>query len=131
MVRLSNRQYPMLHPFALGGPGYHMTIHEAQRYDQRPFRSMLIQEWIAYRPGRGFHITAAGRAAWEQFHSTSIHRLFRGGRTPRRSRRPAPHRSAGPATRLACSSCPSGPAREARATSRTPMDIGNLDGSAE
>lgn len=74
MTRLSNRQYPMLGTFIHGGPNYHMTIHEAQKFDQRPFRSMLIQEWVVYRQGRGFHITAAGRLAWEEFHETDIAR---------------------------------------------------------
>ena len=75
MTRLSNRQYPMLQAFAESGETYHMTVHEAQKFDQRPFRSMLIQKWIAFRPGRGFHITREGRAAWEEFLSTSIMRL--------------------------------------------------------
>jgi hypothetical protein len=51
-----------------------MTIDEAQRFDQRPFRSMLIQEWISYKPGAGFHITRKGKAAWEEFRSTEIWR---------------------------------------------------------
>jgi hypothetical protein len=52
----------------------HMSIDDAMLYDQRPFRSMLIQEWIAFRPGRGFHITKKGRAAWEEFERTEIWR---------------------------------------------------------
>ena len=74
MTRLSNRQYPMLSAFALERDGYHMTIEEAQAFDQRPFRSMLIQEWIAYRPGKGFHVTKKGREAWHEFQSTDIAR---------------------------------------------------------
>lgn len=74
MTRLSNRQYPMLHAFAdLGDKGY-MSIEDAKRWDQRPFRSMLIQAWVAYRPGRGFHITRKGRDAWYEFLSTDIAR---------------------------------------------------------
>jgi hypothetical protein len=57
----------------LGGAQY-MPISDAQRFDQRPFRSMLIQEWIAYRPGRGFHLTRRGRDAWREFTSTEIFR---------------------------------------------------------
>lgn len=74
MTRLSNRQYPMLRTFAEAGDGYHMHIDEAQAYDQRPFRSMLIQKWITYRPGRGFHITKEGRRAWLEFLQTEIWR---------------------------------------------------------
>ena len=75
MTRLSNRQYPMLHIFAveLGAQGY-MSIEDAQALDQRPFRSMLIQQWVAYRAGRGFHITKAGRDAWYEFGNTGIAR---------------------------------------------------------
>lgn len=74
MTRLSNRQYPMLRTFIeLGAHGY-MNVEDAQRYDQRPFRSMLIQQWIAYRPMRGFHITRKGRDAWEEFERTEIWR---------------------------------------------------------
>jgi hypothetical protein len=71
MTRLSNRQYPMLEIFS---SGVYMRIEEAQIFDQRPFRSMLIRGWIAYKPGRGFHITAEGRKAHEEFHHTEINR---------------------------------------------------------
>lgn len=74
MTRLSNRQYPMLRAFIDGGRGFFMAIEEAQTYDQRPFRSMLIQEWVAFSPGRGFHITQKGRDAWAEFLSTDIAR---------------------------------------------------------
>jgi hypothetical protein len=77
MTRLSNRQYPMLQTFmehATGGEFY-MSIEAAQAFDQRPFRSMLIQRWIVFVPGRGFRITKEGRAAWREFHETSIMRL--------------------------------------------------------
>ena len=71
MTRLSNMQYPMLEIFA---SGTYMRIDEAQHFDQRPFRSMLIRQWIAYKPGRGFHITPAGRKAHSEFHHTVISR---------------------------------------------------------
>ena len=74
MTRLSNRQYPMLKAFYDGGMDFFMSIDEAQRYDQRPFRSMLIRKWIVYRRGRGFHLTREGRAAWHEFLSTEIWR---------------------------------------------------------
>jgi hypothetical protein len=72
MTRLSNRQYPMLRTFAEESPDYFMRIEEAQAFDQRPFRSMLIQGWIQFRTGRGFHITREGRAAWREFEHTEI-----------------------------------------------------------
>lgn len=72
MTRLSNRQYPMLKTFAEAKADYHMSIQAAQAFDQRPFRSMLIQGWIKYRPGRGFHLTHDGRRAWREFLLTDI-----------------------------------------------------------
>jgi len=72
MTRLSNRQYPMLKLlYDNGGNGY-MSIEEAQAFDQRPFRSMLIRRWCSYRPGRGFHITQEGKAAFHEFLTTEI-----------------------------------------------------------
>jgi hypothetical protein len=71
MTRLSNLQFPMLETFVTG---LYMSIAQAQHYDQRPFRSMLIRKWIAYRPGHGFHITPAGRKAHQEFHHTEIAR---------------------------------------------------------
>lgn len=74
MTRLSNRQYPMLRMFYDAGPDYFMPIQDAQKWDQRPFRSMLIQGWVEFKPRHGFHITKAGRAAWLEFLSTDIAR---------------------------------------------------------
>jgi hypothetical protein len=71
MTRLSNLQYPMLETFSTG---LYMSIESAQHFDQRPFRSMLIRQWITYRPGRGFHITTQGRKAHAEFHHTEIAR---------------------------------------------------------
>lgn len=68
-VVLSNRQLPMLE--ALAGTDY-MKIDEAQQFDQRPFRSMLIREYAAYTPGKGFHITSKGRDARKTFYETDI-----------------------------------------------------------
>lgn len=73
MTRLSNRQYPMLTMLFQNGPRY-MPIEDAQKFDQRPFRSMLIQGWAAYRPGKGFHITPKGIDAYREFQSTDIER---------------------------------------------------------
>lgn len=63
-TRLSSLQYQMLETFATR---IYMTVMQAQAYDQRPFRSMLIQKWVAYKPGRGFHITKEGAQAREEF----------------------------------------------------------------
>lgn len=52
----------------------HVSITEAQKLDQRPFRSFLQHEWIAYTRGKGFHLTKKGAAAWDEFTSTSIKR---------------------------------------------------------
>jgi hypothetical protein len=51
-----------------------MSTEEAQTFDQRPFRSMLIQGWCAYRTRRGFHVTKKGEAAMREFLSTDIAR---------------------------------------------------------
>lgn len=74
MTSLSNRQYPMLKAFAEAKQPFYMPIEEAQRYDQRPFRSMLVRKWISFKPGRGFFITPDGLDAWRIFFSTEIWR---------------------------------------------------------
>lgn len=71
MTRLSNRQYPML--LALHDTDF-MSLDEAQAFDQRPFRSMLIRRWAVYKPGRGFHITREGKASLQEFLTTNISR---------------------------------------------------------
>ena len=73
-ITLSNRQFPMVQAFMDGGTDFYMTIEEAQRYDQRPFRSMLIRQWVQFRPGHGFYLTRTGRDAWHDFQSTEIWR---------------------------------------------------------
>ena len=72
MTRLSNRQYPMLRALVDNGRNGYMTIEEAQKWDQRPFRSMLIRKWAVYRPGYGFHVTREGEDAMIEFESTDI-----------------------------------------------------------
>jgi hypothetical protein len=72
MTRLSNRQYPMLKILYDNGSNGYMSIDEAQSFDQRPFRSMLIRRWAAYRPGRGFHVTQEGKEAMHEFLTTEI-----------------------------------------------------------
>jgi hypothetical protein len=72
MTRLSNRQFPMLAAFCDQKNGEYMAVDEAQVWDQRPFRSMLIRNYVAYRPGHGFHITKEGREAMKEFEDTDI-----------------------------------------------------------
>lgn len=72
MTRLSNRQYPMLKMLYDNGATGYMSIDEAQHFDQRPFRSMLIRKWCSYRPGHGFHITREGKQAMHEFLTTEI-----------------------------------------------------------
>lgn len=74
MTRLSNRQYPMLLALCDNGPNSYLSVEDARKFDQRPFRSMLIRKWAAYRPGRGFHITPEGQLAMREFHETDIMR---------------------------------------------------------
>ena len=74
MTRLSNRQHPMLAHFARRHNTYRMSIEEAQKFDQRPFRSMLMRGWVAYIRAQGFALTEAGRAAWDEFQHTEIAR---------------------------------------------------------
>lgn len=74
MINLSNRGFPMLERFLAAGNGSYMSIREAQKFDQRPFRSMLKRGYIAYHPGHGFSVTRKGRDAWREFHETSIER---------------------------------------------------------
>jgi hypothetical protein len=62
----------MLQALFDNGSDRYMNIEEAQKFDQRPFRSMLIHRWCAYRPGRGFHITREGKDAYHEFLSTDI-----------------------------------------------------------
>lgn len=68
---VSNYQLPLLR--YLVGQKF-VTIEKAMEFDQRGFRSFLIREWLAYRPGYGFHLTPDGRKAWELLHHTEIRR---------------------------------------------------------
>lgn len=72
MTRLSNRQFPMLRALFENGRTGYMRYEDAQKFDQRPFRSMLIRGWCAYSPGRGFHITREGEDAMREFETTEI-----------------------------------------------------------
>jgi len=73
-TRLSSLQYPMLRMFA-EDPARTMSIEDAQHFDQRPFRSMLIRGWITYHRGqRVFQVTPEGEAAWREFLNRDIAR---------------------------------------------------------
>ena len=73
MIALSKRQYAML-AVLVDAKNEYMDVETAQTLDQRPFRSMLIQKWVAYRPGKGFHVTKDGLRAWSEYHSAEIAR---------------------------------------------------------
>jgi len=64
----------MLKMFMNLADSQYMSIEEAQHWDQRPFRSMLIQGWVKYYSRRGFQITKDGRRAWFEFLGTDIAR---------------------------------------------------------
>jgi hypothetical protein len=68
---ISNHQLPLLR--YLTGQKF-ITVEKAMEFDQRGFRSFLIREWLAYRPGFGFHLTPEGRQAWDLLHHTEIRR---------------------------------------------------------
>lgn len=70
----SGRQLKMLQMFADNGIDGYISFIDAHGFDQRPFRSMLIRKWIAYRPSRGFHITKEGKAALYQLEQADITR---------------------------------------------------------
>lgn len=73
-IRLSGRQHPLLEHFAGQPNTYRMSLDAARLYDQRPFRSALIQGWVKYRRGEGFYLTKAGAEALWEFHHTDIFR---------------------------------------------------------
>jgi hypothetical protein len=73
-IKLSNLQYTMLKAFGEQPTDFFMSLEEAGRFDQRPFRSMLIRKYVSYRPGKGFHITREGRNSYYDFLSTEIWR---------------------------------------------------------
>ena len=69
-TRLSSLQYPLLKIFCETGAG--MSIDDAQHYDQRPFRSMLIRGWVKYSPRTGFAVIEHGKEAYHEFLSRDI-----------------------------------------------------------
>jgi hypothetical protein len=73
-MRISSRQYQMLRMFYdLNSGG--LSIQDMKHYDQRPFRSMLIQGWVRYSPrSRSFSMTKEGRHALNDFMSQDISR---------------------------------------------------------
>jgi hypothetical protein len=70
-VRLSNRGYNLL---AMFRSGVYMSLAEARKWDQRAFRSMLVNEYVAHHPGRGFRITPKGLEVRASFDETDVRR---------------------------------------------------------
>ena len=74
-MTLSDLQRPILEEFVSAGVNASLSIEEVGRFDQRGFRSMIYRSekrpdpWVAFRPGRGFHLTSHGRDAWDSYHS--------------------------------------------------------------
>jgi hypothetical protein len=68
----------MLRTFANEGEQYRMNIADAGVFDQRPFRSMLMRQYVVWdrRPNNhgkvGFKLTADGRQAFLDFETTNI-----------------------------------------------------------
>src|SRR5215472_5042434 len=73
MIALSKRQYAMLGTL-IDLKSEYMNIETAQQFNQCSFRSMFIQGWVSYRPGKGFHVTKDGSKAWSEYHSAEIAR---------------------------------------------------------
>ena len=76
---LSDRQYPMLREFIDRGRNFIMPIEEAQVFNQITFRSMLVRQYVRYKPAwndgvgshrGGFVVTTAGRDAFQLFHQS-------------------------------------------------------------
>jgi len=68
---LSNRTWSMLR--ALMEVNY-MSVATARKYDQRAFAAMLRRDFVRYRRGKGFFITAKGVDAHHDFRETDIKR---------------------------------------------------------
>lgn len=70
-VGISNYQLPLLRQFI---SQRRMSYSQAHEFDQRAFRSFLQRDWVSYDAGHGFHLTPAGRAAWDLLQHTEIRR---------------------------------------------------------
>jgi len=70
----SGKQLNMLQAFYDNGLAGRVTIEEAMGLLQPTLRSMMIRDYVAYRPNgaRGFHITKTGVEAMEDFHAANI-----------------------------------------------------------
>ena len=74
MINLSDLGFPMLYALTQLKGGF-MPFEEAQTYDQRPFRTMLMRGYVAWsRKERGFYLTDIGSEAWSKFNSRDIAR---------------------------------------------------------
>jgi hypothetical protein len=68
---LSNRLYALLRVF---GSNSWFSLSAVAHYDQRAFRSMLVRQYIDYRPDKGFRMTPLGRDVLQSFKETDISR---------------------------------------------------------
>lgn len=70
---LSSLGYNMLKHFATRNRDYRMPLEHACKFDQRPFGSMLVREYIVYdRKQHGFGITLKGYDAFKEFETRGI-----------------------------------------------------------
>jgi hypothetical protein len=74
MITLSARQFTLLERFASYRSGQHVSVAEAGRWNQTTFRSMLVRDYVRYRPGKGFHLTERGHEAYGTFLAMPIDR---------------------------------------------------------
>ena len=68
-MTLSERGWAMIEMFSAHK---YISFEDAHLLDQRPFRSMLIRKYIAFKPGRGFHITKEGEDALYRWYHTVV-----------------------------------------------------------
>jgi|SRR5215467_8281723 len=72
-TNLSSLGYNMLKLFALRERAYRMPLDIAQKYDQRPFGSMLCRGYIKYDLKlHGFALTDKGYDAYREFETRGI-----------------------------------------------------------
>jgi hypothetical protein len=76
-IQLSSLQYGMLKAWTARKGDYYMKRSQATLYDQRPFRSMLIRQYVEYDPKvDGFRLTPKGRSAMIDFETRDVLRHF-------------------------------------------------------
>lgn len=67
-ISLSDYQEKVLERFATARSNWYMPLSEAHTIKQGTFRSMLVQQWIAFHrelgEEGGFQVTEAGKERW-------------------------------------------------------------------